>query len=150
MKNGLVQLKMMDESNRHICSWVNLHMSLVTRKPVWGVCDQLRLKLACPASEVSKSLEFLDIASRDIILSKQRTTKVLIRLRICGLICTCVVCIWQEQVLSCCGSYFLRQACCPLAVPGYRCWSDSAVRHHSDLWEEEEQTDARWRWLPGR
>ena len=29
------------------------HMSHVTRKPVFGVCDQLRLKLACSADETS-------------------------------------------------------------------------------------------------
>ena len=29
------------------------HMSLVTRKPVFGVCDQVRLKLACLATETS-------------------------------------------------------------------------------------------------
>ena len=28
-------------------------MSLVTRKPVFGLCDQLRLKLACSADETS-------------------------------------------------------------------------------------------------
>ena len=30
-----------------------LHLSLVTRKPVFGVCDQLRLKPACLADEIS-------------------------------------------------------------------------------------------------
>ena len=29
------------------------HLSLVTRKPVFGVCDQVRLKLACFISEAS-------------------------------------------------------------------------------------------------
>ena len=32
-------------------------MSLVMRKPVFGVCDQIRLQLACSASEASYSLE---------------------------------------------------------------------------------------------
>ena len=57
------------------------HMSLVTRKPVFGACDQSRLKLACSASEASQRLEILDVAIKGIILSKQRTTKLLIRLR---------------------------------------------------------------------
>ena len=57
------------------------YMSHVTRKPVFGVCDQLRLKQACSASETSKSLEISAIASRYIILSEQRITKALIRLR---------------------------------------------------------------------
>ena len=37
-------------------------MSLITRKPVLGVCDQLRLKLAFSASEANYSLEILDQA----------------------------------------------------------------------------------------
>ena len=59
-------------------------MSPITRKPVFGVCDQVRHKPACPATEASQSLEILDIASIDIILSKQRKTKALIRLRGCA------------------------------------------------------------------
>ena len=51
------------------------------RKPVFGVSDQLKLKPACSASETSYSLESSAIASRDIILSRQRKTKALIRLR---------------------------------------------------------------------
>ena len=60
------------------------YMSPVTRKPVFGVCDQVRLKPACSATEASWSLEILAIASRGIILSRQPTTKVLIRLRQCS------------------------------------------------------------------
>ena len=59
-------------------------MSHVTRKPVFGVCDQVRLKPACSATGTSQGLGILDIASTDIILSKQRTTKALIRLRWCA------------------------------------------------------------------
>ena len=44
--------------------------------------DQLTFKPACSATEASWNLETLDIASMHIILSKQRKTKVLIRL--CG------------------------------------------------------------------
>ena len=46
-------------------------MSLVTRKPVFEIFDQGRLKLGCSATEASQSVEILDIASIDIILSKQ-------------------------------------------------------------------------------
>ena len=46
-----------------------------------GVFDQVRLKLACSATEASKRLEILVTETRDITLSRQRTTKVLIRLR---------------------------------------------------------------------
>ena len=57
------------------------HLSLVTRKPVFGVFDQATLKPACSASETSQGLEISAIASRGIILFRQRTTKALIRLR---------------------------------------------------------------------
>ena len=59
-------------------------LSLVTRKRVFRVCDLVRLKPACSATETSWSLEILDIETRGIILSEQRTTKVLIRLRECA------------------------------------------------------------------
>ena len=49
-----------------------------------GVSDQARHKPACAATEASYSLEIWTIVSRDIILSKQRTTKALIRLRGCA------------------------------------------------------------------
>ena len=54
-------------------------MSLVTRKLVFGVFDEVRLKLACSVTEV----EISDIETRDILLSCQRTTMVLIRPRGC-------------------------------------------------------------------
>ena len=57
-------------------------------KPVFGICDQVRLKPACSATETSQGFEILDIASIDIILPKQRTTK---------LICAFVVHIWQNR-----------------------------------------------------
>ena len=59
-------------------------MSHVTRKPVFGVSDQVWLKPACSTSEVIWSLEILDLARIDIILSRQRTIKALIRLRGCA------------------------------------------------------------------
>ena len=65
-------------------STTSMYMSHITRKPVFGVCDKVRLKLACTATETSYGLEISAIASRGIILSKQRTTKVLIRLRGCA------------------------------------------------------------------
>ena len=59
-------------------------MSLVMRRPVFGVCDQVRLKPACSATETCQGLEILDVASRGIILFRRRTTKVLIRLPRCA------------------------------------------------------------------
>ena len=49
-----------------------------------GVSDQARRKLACAVTEASSILEISDIRSRDIILSKQRTIKALIRLHGCA------------------------------------------------------------------
>ena len=47
------------------------NLSLVMRKLVYGVCDQVRLKPACSATEASYRLEILDIETRDIRLSRQ-------------------------------------------------------------------------------
>ena len=60
--------------NRWASSWENVSS---------GVYDRGRPKPACSATEASWSLETLDIASIHIILFKQRTTKVLIRLHGC-------------------------------------------------------------------
>ena len=57
------------------------------------VSDQVRLKPACSATEASMRLEILVTETRDITLSRQRTTKALIRLR---LICAFVGCIWHK------------------------------------------------------
>ena len=38
-----------------------LYMSHVTRKPVFGVCDQVRLQPVCSADEISQGLEILGI-----------------------------------------------------------------------------------------
>ena len=58
---------------------MQFYLSLVTR-----VGDLVRLKPTCTATEASWRLEILDIETRGIILSRQRTTKVLIRLRKCA------------------------------------------------------------------
>ena len=47
------------------------------RKPVFGVCDQVRLKPVCSATETSWNLEMLDSVSTGTIPSRQRTTKTL-------------------------------------------------------------------------
>ena len=46
-----------------------------------GGSNQVRLKLACSATEASMRLEILVTETRDITLSRQQTTKALIRLR---------------------------------------------------------------------
>ena len=50
-------------------------ISVVTRKPVFGVFAQVRLKQVCSADETRWSLEISAIAGRGIILSRQRTTE---------------------------------------------------------------------------
>ena len=59
-------------------------MNIVTRKPVFGVCDQVRLKPSCTAVETSLGHEILGIETKGIILSRHRTTMALIRLRRCA------------------------------------------------------------------
>ena len=59
-------------------------LSHIMWKPVFGVCDQLKLKPACSAIEASWSHETANTETRDIILSRQWTTKVLIRLWVCA------------------------------------------------------------------
>ena len=75
------------QSNGHVDQAVRCylnHWSPVTRKPIFEVCDQMRLKPACLATVTSYRLEISDIASRGITLSRQQTTKALIRLRGCA------------------------------------------------------------------
>ena len=43
-------------------SFSNGDMSLVTRKPVFGICDKVRLKPVCSNDETSKGLEISAIA----------------------------------------------------------------------------------------
>ena len=49
-----------------------------------GVSDQIRLKPACAATEANMRLEILVTETRGITLSRQRTTKALIRLHGCA------------------------------------------------------------------
>ena len=63
--------------------WKKRNITNVTGKSVFGVCDQVKLKPACSETQASWSLE-ISITSRGIILSKQRTTKALNRLRGCA------------------------------------------------------------------
>ena len=67
-------------------------LSRDTRKPVFGVCDQVRHKPACAAIEAWYRLEISDIETGGIILSRQWKTKALRRL-----ICAFVFRIWQSR-----------------------------------------------------
>ena len=67
-------------------------MSLVERKPVFRVYDQVRLKPACSATEASQTLEISDIETRDIILPRQANNKGADQTaQMCRLICAFVV-----------------------------------------------------------
>ena len=50
----------------------SLQMSLVVRKPVFGVSDQVRHKPGCTAKEDGYGLKISDLESRGIVLSKYR------------------------------------------------------------------------------
>ena len=60
------------QADLHHSLGAHVDMSLVTRKPVFGVCDQVRLKPTCSVTETSSSLEFLNIEMRDIVLSSEQ------------------------------------------------------------------------------
>ena len=62
------------------------------------VCDQVRLKPVCSATDVSWRVAILKLATTGTILSKQRTIKVLIRLHGCA--------GWSEPLLF---AYGIRQ-----------------------------------------
>ena len=92
------------------------------KQPVFGVCDQVRLKPVCSATETSQSLEILDLASIGIILSRQRTRKALIRLRgIAG---------WSARL---CCSHMTQS----------RFWHDVAIN------EPEHDKTYNIKWAPG-
>ena len=59
------------------------HMNIATRKPVFGLSDQMRLKPACAATEARQRLEISYVETRGIILSRPRIAKALNRLRGC-------------------------------------------------------------------
>ena len=44
------------------------HMSLVVRKPVFGVSDLVRHKPGCKLQEMARGLKFRDVGSRGIVL----------------------------------------------------------------------------------
>ena len=52
----------------------DIKISHITGKPVCGICDHVKLKPVCSATETSWSLEILDLASIGIMMSVQQTT----------------------------------------------------------------------------
>ena len=92
--------------------------SLCIRATTWqnlssGDSDQARHKPAWAATEASQSLEISAIESRDIILSKQRTTKALIRLSGCaGWSAPLLFAYDIRHIFSWPGSYIHVHMCC--------------------------------------
>ena len=73
-------------SQNYIVWYILFHTNwAISRENVFSrIFDQVTFKPDCSATEASSNLVTLDRASIHIILSKQRTTKVLIRLRGCA------------------------------------------------------------------
>ena len=59
-------------------------MGSVATKPVFGVSYKVRSKPECSATGTSYKVESLLVACFDMVLSKKRITKALIRLRGCA------------------------------------------------------------------
>ena len=70
------------DSSKVGCCYYN--MGLVARKPVFGVSSKVSFKPVSSATETSKKIEISPVSSLDMILSKKRITKALIRLRVCA------------------------------------------------------------------
>ena len=60
-----------------------LFLGIGARKPLFGICDHEMIKPVCSAKETSSKIEILHEASLAMILSRQRMTQTLIRLRGC-------------------------------------------------------------------
>ena len=71
------------------------HMGLDVRKPVFWGSAKVRLKPVSSATDNSYEIEISLGASLDMVLSKKRTAKVLIRLRRCA--------GWSAPLLFCCS-----------------------------------------------
>ena len=121
------------------------HISLVTRKPVFGVFDQVRLKPACAATEASKRLEISDI---DITISRQRITKGSDQTaRMSRLICSFVVSIWHKQVFSWRGSLFPMHVLCACCMFWF---SGEQIKKERTVQKAEDCRDALSKTLYGR
>ena len=87
--------------DKHRYPMARLCLGRVTRKPAFVVCDIVKLKPDCLASETSRNIEILRIASGIIKLSRKRTTKALLSLRGCA--------GWSAPLLSTCSKVCLSR-----------------------------------------
>ena len=92
--------------NKWASSWENVSS--------W-VSDQVRLKLACSATEASMKVDILVTETRDITLSRQRATKMLIRcvdaqtdLHLCCSHMTWHIFSWPGSLIFSCLSFYKR------------------------------------------
>ena len=76
------------------------YLSLVTRKPVSGVCNQVKLKPACTATEASRGLKFQMWKLEVLYYLGSENKGADQTVWMCRLICAFVVHIWHQQVFS--------------------------------------------------
>ena len=101
----LTQLYMAQTLDTHLSRFMTKHSKMARAPSESESSLSAWRKLGSLATKTNKSLGILDIESRCIILSKQRTTKALIRLRACAVwSAPFVFRIWQNQVFSWRGS----------------------------------------------
>ena len=106
-----------------------------------GVSDQVRLKLACSAAGASMRLAILVTETQDITLSRQQTTKVLIRLRGCAGWSVPLLFLYDiRHVFSWPGSNKIKQRITPIfcstiawQLSGIKCVPDTHVHGQSTL-----------------
>ena len=111
-----------------------------------GVLEQARHKPACAATEASWSLEISAIESRDIILSKQRTTKALIRLHGCaGWTAPFLFAYDIRHIFSWPGSY--KNICrgCHANTYSHHNWAASWQNQHNGMCTQQRLRSA-WAW----
>ena len=112
--SGLWSFKCVCRATQKGQRWGSL--SEASSSPIWAPSEKtclrgfrpgIRHKPACAATEARSRLEISDIETRGFILSKQRTTKVLIRLRMIRLR-GCAV--WSAPLLFACGKNRVSQS----------------------------------------
>ena len=114
-------------------------MSLVMRKPVFGVCDHVRLKPACSAQKLGRGFKISDIETRYIIYpgSEQKRclsncTDVQADLRLCCL-------HTAKQIFSWRGSYCMSESELT-AVTGYKVFY-TCLRGVINVWFHSSSAD---------
>ena len=99
------------------------------RKPIVGVFDQVGLKPTCSATETSYKRAISDIEARRIILSRQRITKTLIRLRRCAGLSASLLFAYNINRFSHDVAHFLDKAIFnnDFAIKRFPCISDAFI-----------------------